>query len=166
MRVYSGRKFAVEVEEVILPNGKSVKVESVRHPGSVVVIPLLGDEVILIRQYRPVIGQWILELPAGTLNPGEDVKSAAIRELSEETGYEAEEIREILTFYPSPGISDELMHVFLATRLRAGKARPEEYELITLYPVKLRQALDMVMKGQILDAKTVASLLYLSLLKE
>lgn len=161
MEVYRGKKFRLIVEERELPNGKRRKVEKVVHPGSAVILPLIDkEEILMIRQYRPVIGEWLYELPAGTVDPGESPMETARRELEEETGYVSGSLREVLQFYPSPGITDELMHLFLAKDLNKKEQRLEEYEIIEVCKLQLSEAIGMVEQNRIRDAKTAISLLY------
>ncbi len=131
------------------------------HPGAVVIIPLLNDnEILMLRQYRPGPQEWILELPAGTLERGEDPIDAAARELLEETGYRAEEIRPLFKMYSSPGISTEMLYSFLARGLTYEGEDHQEDEMIDVIRVGVGEALDMIRRGVIVDAKTIASLLY------
>ncbi len=131
------------------------------HPGAVVIIPLLSDkEIIMLKQYRPGPQDWILELPAGTLEKGEDPREAASRELIEETGYRAGDLRFLFKMYSSPGISTEVLHVFLARDLTYERERHQEDEMIEITRVGIDKALEMIRKGEIIDGKTIASLLY------
>lgn len=161
MKIYSGKKFEVEIEKFQLPNGKIRETEFVKHRGSSVILPILDDnQIVLIRQYRPVINKWIYELPAGTVEEGEDPLETAKRELIEETGYQAGKIIHLIDFYPSPGVSSELMHVYLATNLKLVGAHPEEYEVIEIKKVSRNEIIQMIRNKEINDAKTLASLLY------
>ncbi len=161
MKVFSCKKFEVHVEKVKLPNGKERELQYVKHRGSSVVIPILDGKLILIKQYRPVIGKWIYEFPAGTIEENEDPLTTAKRELIEEIGYEAKEIVHLFDFYPSPGITNELMHMYLAKGLTYVGSHPEEYEVIEPFPVTLEEALSMLTRRDIEDAKTVIGVLYL-----
>ncbi len=161
MKVFSCKKFEVHVEKVKLPNGKERELQYVKHRGSSVVIPVLNGKLILIKQYRPVIGKWIYEFPAGTVEENEDPLTTAKRELVEEIGYEAKEMLHLFDFYPSPGITNELMHMYLAKDLTYVGSHPEEYEVIEPFPVTLNEALVMLRKGEIVDAKTMIGILYL-----
>lgn len=161
MRIYAGKKFEVHVEKIRLPNGKERRLEYVRHRGSAVIVPRIQDELIMVRQYRPVIGKWILEFPAGSVEEGEDPETTARRELVEEVGYEAGKLVELFNFYPSPGVSTELMHVYLAEDLKYVGERPEDYEVIEITKLKASEALKLVGEGKIVDGKTVLALLYL-----
>jgi len=135
--------------------------EIVRHPGAVVVLPLLDDgRVCLIRNYRISVRETLIELPAGTLEPGEPPIKNAEREMIEETGYRAAKIEPLHAFYLSPGILDERMHLFLATGLTLGETAREAGEEIENLIVPWEEAVGMVYNGQIQDAKTIVGLLY------
>ncbi len=162
MKIYHGRKFDLEVEKVTLPNGVERELEIVKHRGSVAMLPMISnDEVILIRQYRPVIGKYIYEIPAGSVEEGEDVETTARRELEEEIGYQAENMEEVLSFYPSPGITNEEMHLFLAQGLKYVGAKPEPYEIIEPIRVKVEEALSMIKRKEIVDAKTIIGIYFI-----
>ena len=130
------------------------------HPGSVVILPLLpNDQVCLIKNFRAALQKTILELPAGTLDPGEDPRAAAERELAEETGFRAEDWRHAGSFFPAPGILSEEMHLFVAQGLTAGEAAREPGEWIENLIVHRSDAIDRIRTGQIRDAKTIIGLL-------
>jgi len=131
----------------------------VRHPGGVGVLPLHDDgTVTLIRQLRPAVGRFLLEIPAGRLDPGEDPLRCGARELAEETGLLASCLESLGVLHPSPGIFDEQIHLFLATGLVQGDADPEHYEEIEVVRVPLEEALSMAVAGDITDSKTMVSL--------
>jgi len=158
--VFKGRRFSVERRYVAI-DGNVVERDIVLFPESVVVLPVFDeDRILLIKQYRPAIDDYIIEAPAGVVEPGEDVKYSAERELVEETGYRAEELVEIGVYYPVPGYSVEKMHLFIARGLEYVGSRPEPYEVIKPVYVSLENALDMVRSGLIVDLKTIAILLY------
>lgn len=134
--------------------------EVVRHPGAVTIVPLVDDHhVCLIRNYRVAVARTLIELPAGTLEPPEDPQVTAARELQEETGYCAGQLTPIHAFFLSPGILDERMHLYLATRLTAGEACREAGEEIENLVVPWQQAITWVLTGTIEDAKTIVGLL-------
>jgi ADP-ribose pyrophosphatase len=121
-KIFEGRVFTLQVETITLPNGGEMRAEIVRHPGSVVIMPVTdAGEIILVRQYRPAIGRWAWELPAGTLKPGEDPREAAVRECHEEIGLVPSTVEPLGSFYPTPGYCDELMNFFRATGLMRTK---------------------------------------------
>lgn len=131
----------------------------VRHPGGVGVLPLHPDGTVsLIRQLRPAVDKWMLELPAGRLDPGEDPEKCGLRELAEETGIAAARLESLGSIYSSPGVFDEIVHLFLATDLVQGDADPECYEDIEVVTLPLRQAVLMACSGEISDAKTAMAL--------
>ena len=166
--IYRGRIFTITVDSVRYPDGRQVEMEIVRHPGSVVLLPMTApDRLLLVRQYRYVVDQWLWELPAGTMDPGETPEYAARRECHEEVGRIAEEARALLTLFPSPGFCDEAMHFFLLTRLR--DPRPEDApaaqdpdELLNVREFSVVDALEMVNRGEIVDMKTAVGLGLLS----
>jgi ADP-ribose pyrophosphatase len=132
----------------------------VRHPGGVGVLPLHDDgSVTLIRQLRPAVGGPLLEIPAGRLHPGEDPAECGRRELAEETGLSARGLLPLGRFYPSPGVFDEVIHLFLGTGLSQGEAAPEHYEEIETVRVPIAEALRRAASGEIADGKTIAALL-------
>lgn len=159
--IYSGKKVSLEVHTLVNElTGRQVTREICVHPGAVVVLPLLSDhEVILIRNHRYSVGQVLLELPAGTLEKGEDPKGCAGRELIEETGYRAGRIDAMPPFYTSPGVLTEKMYPFVVCDLEKTKQALEEGEEIELCPVSMSEALLMCQDGRIADAKSIATLL-------
>jgi ADP-ribose pyrophosphatase len=163
--VYRGPVFSVTTDHVEEPNGVRARRDVIHHSGSVVVLAVddsgATPRVLLERQYRHAASDYLWELPAGRIDPGEKDLHAAQRELLEETGYTARKWRRILKFYASPGFVAETMAVFLATGLRAGEAQPEEDEVIYIRMVPLPVAVRMVIRGTIRDAKTISSVLWL-----
>ncbi len=134
----------------------------IRHPGAVGILPILPDgRIVMIRNCRPAIEEWLLEIPAGTAAPGESPEQTAFRELEEETGYTAHRLQKLLDFLPSPGVSDERMTLFLARELVPGPARPEADEQIELAPLSQEEAMSALESGTIRDAKTLIALLCL-----
>jgi ADP-ribose pyrophosphatase len=132
----------------------------VRHPGGVGVLPLHDDgTVTLIRQLRPAVGGPLLEIPAGRLHPGEDPAECGRRELAEETGLASRSLVPLGRFYPSPGVFDEVIHLFLGTGLSQGEASPEHYEEIEMVRLPIGEALRRATTGEIMDGKTIAALL-------
>jgi len=163
--VFQGPVFRVVSQRVQEPDGVRVRRDIVQHHGSIVILALDESQrrprILLERQYRHAAGGRLWELPAGSLEPGENKLAAAKRELREETGYTAESWQRAIFFYVSPGFLNESMQVFLARRLKKGKAQPEEDERIAIRFFPLSQAVRMAMTGKIQDAKTLASLLWL-----
>ncbi|HUY35102.1 MAG TPA: NUDIX hydrolase [Pirellulales bacterium] len=143
------------------PDGALHARETIIHPGAVTIVPLLPDgRVVLIRNFRPAVGRALIELPAGTLEAGEDPRHAAQRELEEETGYRPGRIEPLCQFFMSPGILRERMHLFVATELVPGPTRLDEGEQIEPLLVSGDEALAMTSDGQIEDAKTLVGLLW------
>jgi ADP-ribose diphosphatase len=165
-RVYSGRVISVDVDQVRFPDGSVGELEIVRHPGASAVVPFLSDPrgqdpaVMLLEQYRYAADGYLLEIPAGRLEPNETPLDCARRELQEETGCTAEAIEPLLTLYTTPGFSDERIHFFLATGITRGEAKLEADEFARVITLPLSRVLGMIAGGEIRDAKTVAALLY------
>jgi ADP-ribose pyrophosphatase len=163
--VYQGPLFRVQHDKIVEPGGRENERDVIRHNGSVVILAVDDSKskknpwIVLERQYRHAANQYLWELPAGKLEPGEDPLTGAKRELSEETGYRAKKWSPLVEYYPSPGFLGETMKIFLAEGLRAGEAHPEEDEEIELRLVRLNDVLKMIEKGAILDGKTLSSVL-------
>ena len=160
-RLLEARVFAVVSERVRLPSGLVQDLVLVDHPGAVCIAPVLPDGTLLmVRQYRHAAGDWLLELPAGRLEAGEDPLVAARRELEEETGFVAEDLAHLGSYYGSSGISDEYFHLFLATGLRAtGTMRREATEQMELEFIPLADAVARAYSGEILDAPSAMALM-------
>ncbi len=157
--VKKGRVFEIVVENVTLPNGVELEMDIIRHPGAAAIVPLMDDgTVLLLKQYRHAVGGYIWEIPAGTLEPGEDGMTCAKREIIEETGFAAQKMEKLGVITPVPAYSDERIHIFLATGLTRDAQNLDDDELLTVHPVKFTEALAMVANGEIMDAKTIASL--------
>ena len=165
-RVYTGRVISLDVDTVRFPDGTTGELEMIRHPGASAVVPFLTDpsaadpQVLLLRQYRYAADEYLYELPAGRLEPGEDPAACAARELKEETGCVAESLEPLITVYTTPGFTDERIHLFLATGITRGVASPEHDEFIEVVTCRLGEALKMIERGEIRDAKTALGLLY------
>ena len=151
-------RFSVVRHRQTYPGGVRIR-ETVQHPGAVAIVPVWGDKICLIRNFRIAVNETLIELPAGTLEPGEDSAEAARRELVEETGFRANAIKKIGELWMSPGILNERMHLFLATDLTPGEPSLEPGEDIQTLILPLSEALLMIGTGRIQDAKTVAGLL-------
>ena len=159
-------KFRVVRETIASPGGKTKTREIIRHPGACVIVPLLDDgRVCLIRNWRIAVGQTLIELPAGTLEPPEPPELTAERELIEETGYRAKKIELLHAFFLSPGILDEKMHLYVATGLTAGQTAREEGEEIENWLVPWDEAISLVFRLEIQDAKTIVGLLWVDRLR-
>jgi ADP-ribose pyrophosphatase len=159
--VYRGRKIQVAVDSTPLDNGVVVQRDVVIHPGAVAILPLLdADRICLVRNQRPVVGETLLEIPAGTLEPPEPPDTAARRELAEETGYRAGKWTKLTEFYPSPGVLSERTHLYLAEELTPGDMHTEQDEHIIPEIMGWREALVLALDGRIRDAKTLIALLW------
>jgi ADP-ribose pyrophosphatase len=159
--LFQGQRFHVERIVQKTPDGSGHVREVVRHPGAVVILPLLDDgRICFVRNFRVAVQQTLIELPAGTLEPGEDPAASALRELAEETGYRASRLAHLITFCMSPGILDEQMHLYLAEGLRPGPMALEAGEDIQPLLCTWDEALRMARQGEIRDAKSLVGLLY------
>ena len=146
-------------EALTLPNGRNTEIAFVRHPGSIAVVPLLEDHSVLMElQYRHPVGDYLLEIPAGTLEPGESTLDCAQRELVEETGFRAQEFIELGKIHILPAYSDEEIHIYLATGLIPAQQDLDPDEIIEVVTYSIQQALQMVAEGKITDALTILSL--------
>ncbi|BAK54745.1 NUDIX hydrolase [Sulfurisphaera tokodaii] len=163
MRIFSSQKFDVIIDKFQLPNGKEIEKAYVKHRGSVVIVPFIDKEkIIMIKQYRPIIGKWLIELPAGTVEEKENEEETARRELEEEIGYKPNFMSKIFSFYVSPGVTTEIMHVYIARDLVKTSQNLEEYEVIEPFEIRFEDAVKMVLDGKIEDGKTMLSLLLIS----
>lgn len=159
-RLLSTERFSVDELSYRSSDGAELDRAVIRHPGAVVILPLIGQErVCLIRNYRLAVGRTLLEVPAGTLVPGEEPLAAARRELAEETGYRGGKWQLLQRFYASPGILDERMHLYLASELEPGPPAREPGEEIENVLMDADEALRLVREGQIEDGKTIVALL-------
>jgi ADP-ribose pyrophosphatase len=157
--VHRSRKYRCVDERIRFADGKEAHREVVRHTGAAVVLGELADgRLVLVEVFRHAAGGWMVEAVAGTLEPGEPAAACAARELTEETGYTCAAVRFLASWYPSPGILDETMHLFHATGLEAGGARPEEDEFVEPLLVTKAEAAAMVREGRITDGKTLLAL--------
>lgn len=158
--IYKGRIVNLRVDEVVLPDGKITSREVVEYAGAVAVVPVNEKgELLLVRQYRYAVGETLLEIPAGKIERGEDYASSAARELVEETGYEAGNLKHLISFYSTPGFTNEQIHLFLATELTLKVQDLDEDEFIEVESVNMKKAAEMIMSGEICDAKSVAGIL-------
>jgi len=154
------KRFRVIRQRRTIPGGQTISRETIQHPGAVVIVPLADDgRVCLLRNFRLAVNATLIELPAGTLEPGEAAAIAAKRELAEETGFNADRLEPLAEMLMSPGILNERMHVFVASGLTAGTPAPEPGEEIETLLVSWDAALAMIDDGRIQDAKTIAAIL-------
>jgi len=165
-RVYTGKIIAVDQDTVRFPDGSAGVLDMIRHPGASAVVPFLsspeGDDpqLLLVKQYRYAAGQYLYEIPAGRLEPGEDPKHCAVRELREEAGCNAASMEFLVSIYTTPGFTDERIHIFLASGLERGDVAHEPDEFMTVETVTLSQALQFIKEGLIPDAKSALGILY------
>lgn len=152
-------RFDVHAMQVTDSTGRTRVREVIRHPGAVVLLPCLGDgRIVMIENHRHTVAETLLELPAGTIDPGESPEQTAARELTEETGYRAERLEKLHEFYSCPGICDELMHLYLATGLTAGEPAREATEQIENRIVSRQEVTTLIAQGAVRDAKTLVGL--------
>jgi ADP-ribose pyrophosphatase len=158
--IYTGRKIQVATELLTTAEGRQIRRDIVLHPGAVVILPILDrHQIVLLKNYRFIVEDTLWEVPAGTLESGEEPQKAAIRELAEETGYQAARWHYHGFFYASPGVLTEKMHLFFALDLTPGPAQPEADEHLQPVILSLSTALEMIRRGDIRDAKTITALL-------
>lgn len=162
MIIYAGKKITVRKDEIILDDGRKAMREVVVHPGSAAIVPFITEnEILLIQQYRHAVNETLYEIPAGTLDARESFSTCAARELEEETGYRAGILEPLIILYPSPGILSETMHLYKATQLTKTQINYQADESIKgLIRIRLSNALEMIKKGEIRDAKTVCGVLW------
>jgi ADP-ribose pyrophosphatase len=159
-RIYEGRILNFRVDTVRLPNGKTSIREIVEHRGAVAMVPMLDREtVILVRQDRLAAGTRLLEIPAGTRDPNEEIEACARRELAEEIQYEAGRMIKLCSFYTAPGFSTEKIHMFLALDLEPCDGHADEDEFLEIVIMPLAKAIELIGAGEIEDAKSIAGLL-------
>lgn len=156
--VYDGKILKLDVDEVLLDDGSSAMRECVRHSGGAAVLCVKDNEVLLVRQFRYLYGKEIWEIPAGKLEKGEEPSVAAKRELEEETGCIAAELVPLLKIYPTPGYTDEVIHIFEAKNCRFAEQKLDEGEFLAVKFKNLDEVLKMIESGEICDAKTVAAI--------
>ncbi len=159
--IYRGKIVDLEVDDVRMPSGRMVIREVVKHPGGVVAVPVLADgKLLLIRQFRYPLQKYILEFPAGKLDSGQSPLDTINRELAEETGFQAASMHHEFSFYTSPGICNEVIHLFIAAGLTQTTQQLEEGEHISVESHTLVECLRMIESGEIADAKTILGILW------
>ncbi len=157
--LHRGRVFRLVRENVTLENGVVTELDVIRHPGAAAIVPFTAkDTVLLIRQYRHAAGGYIWEIPAGTVDPGESPLACARRELIEETGFSAERWVDLGEITPLPAYSDERIRLFGATELNPAKQHLDEDEILDVHEMPFEEALSMIQKDEIQDAKTISAL--------
>lgn len=159
--IYEGKLVRLYKDTVELPDGSQSFREVIRHPGAVAMVPLLDDgRIVLVRQYRTAIRQVTLEIPAGTLEPGEAPEPAAIRELQEEIGYKPGKLERLTGDYTAPGYTNELIHIYLATELTPAPLDADDDEFIEVVTLPFDEALARMERGETMDGKTIIGLLW------
>jgi ADP-ribose pyrophosphatase len=167
-RVYTGRIVSLDVDTVRFPNGSTGELEMIRHSGASAVLPFVTDpqgedpQILLIKQFRHAASDFIYEIPAGRLDANEDPRACAERELREETGCSARQMEHVYTFYTTPGFTDERIHAFMATGLTSGDTAHERDEFMSVETVTLSRSLEMIRTGELMDAKTALTILYVA----
>jgi ADP-ribose pyrophosphatase len=157
--IYKGRVVNLNLETVTLPNGNTVELELIHHPGAAAVVPMKDDKtVLLIRQYRHAAGGYILEIPAGKLEPGEEPRQCAAREIEEEIGFRADSLEPLITFFTTPGFTDEVIHIFKGIGLTPGKQNLDHDEVLDVIELPLDRAIAQIRNGTIRDGKTIIGL--------
>ena len=157
--IFTGKVITLNIDTVTLPNGVTIDLEIVRHPGAAAVVPLKNsDTVVLIKQFRHAAGGFIYEIPAGKLHPGEDPKDCAARELEEEIGYRAGKLDLLSSIFTAPGFTDEVIHIYKATGLSKGRQQLDRDEVLEIVEVSLQESIEMIRAGSIRDAKTMVGL--------
>jgi ADP-ribose pyrophosphatase len=165
-RIHTGKIISLDSDTVRFPDGSVGEMDIIRHPGASAIVPFLSDatgadpQLLLIRQYRYAADQYLYEIPAGRLDPGEEPRDCARRELREETGCSARQIDFLFTMYTTPGFTDERIHLFMATGLERGETAHEADEFLTVETVTLSHALRLIQQGEIKDAKTALGILF------
>lgn len=157
-RVFEGKMINVRVDRVRLPDGKESTREVVDHPGAVVIVPVLGEKILFVEQYRYPIEQVLLELPAGKLDPGESPEECAKRELEEETGYKAKKLSYLGKIFTTPGFTTEVIHIFAAEDLEKTAQNTDPDEFIDVKEVSIEEALSLLKNAEIEDSKTICAL--------
>lgn len=164
--IFKGRIIEVKLDRVLLPDGNESTRELVLHAGAVAIIAIdAEDNIYLVRQYRKPLERILTEIPAGTLEAGEDPLHCAQRELEEEVGMRAEHWQKLLSYYSAPGFCNEVLHIFLATGLTAGKSNPDCDEFVEAVVMPLKRAYEAISQGQIVDGKSIIAIQTVQLLR-
>jgi len=163
-KVYYGKAVDFCNDTVLLPNNKKATREYIDHPGAVAVIPFINKtDIVFVKQFRYPINETTYEIPAGKLDEKESPIKCAKRELKEETGYSTKKIKKLLSFWPTPAFSNELLHIYIATDLLLSKNNPDDDEFVENIIIPYKKSLEMIKNGTIKDSKTIIALTYLNL---
>jgi ADP-ribose pyrophosphatase len=158
--IYKGKIVHLVVEDVTLPNGNRTIMEVIHHPGAAAVVPFVSDdEILLVNQYRHAVGGYLLEVPAGKLEPGEPPELCAERETEEEVGYRPGHLIRLGSIVTTPGFTDEVIHLFAAHEMTATEARPNPDEVLSVVRMPFLEAVARIERGEIEDAKTICAIL-------
>jgi ADP-ribose pyrophosphatase len=155
-QLYRGRVVQLRLDTVVLPNGRTKKREILVHPGAAAVVPVINEKILLVEQYRKAVDHRTLEIPAGTLEEGESPEECAFRELIEETGFQASKLDKLTAYYPSPGYSSEIIHIFNASEMK--KVSTAE---LPLHVMEVAEVRTKIKSGEIKDSKTIIGVLML-----
>ncbi len=159
--VQHGFQVVVSKERFTLPSGRELELDIVKHPGAAAIVPFISDtDILLIRQYRHATRDTILEVPAGKIDAGESPSETAARELEEEVGQRAGRIEELGWIWTTPGFTDEKIYLYAGFDLEAADSRPEDDEIIEAFRISLDEALDLIWRGELTDAKSALTLIY------
>ncbi len=157
--IYTGKVVTLNIDTVRLPNGVTVDLETIRHPGAAAVVPIKNDgTVVLVRQFRHAAGGFIYEIPAGKLSPGEDPLICAARELEEEVGYRASTFELLSSIFTAPGFADEVIHIYKATGLTKGRQQLDRDEVLEIVEMPLEEAIARIHDRTIRDGKSIVGL--------
>jgi ADP-ribose pyrophosphatase len=165
-QLYKGKIFELDRDTVRFPDGSTAEFDIIRHPGASAIVPFLNDpageepQILLLRQYRYAAGGYLYEIPAGRLDEGESPAECAARELKEETGCTAEHFEPLTSVLTTPGFTDEVIHLFMATGLTHGEPNREADEFADVVIMRLSEALELIQKGEIVDTKTALGIMY------
>lgn len=162
--IFQGKIIRVTLDDVLLPNGKKNRRELVKHPGAAAILALTSEgKIVMVRQFRKPLERTLVEIPAGKLEEGEQPEESIVRELEEETGYRAEKVEYVTSFYTSPGFADEIIHLYFCQSLHRGTVQTDDDEFVECLEVTFEEAEAMIQKREIYDAKTLIALQYLKL---
>ncbi len=165
--IFRGRVFDLVRQVVRLPDNRKSTRDLIIHPGAVAMIPVdARGNILMVRQFRKAAGKEMLEIPAGTLDRGESLRTCAQRELQEEIGHRAKNIRKLISYYPAAGYTTEIIHIFVAKGLIPSRLRPDHDEFLEVVPMKPAEILRLIRRQTINDSKTLVGMLYYDLIKE